>query len=254
MTMHGVLARLAGTRWDRGVGRLLRLPLRLLPEGAVLPVLSGELRGARWIVGSATHGSLLGTYEHEVQRRFAELVEPGDVVFDVGAAVGFYTLLASRLVGASGRVVAFEPLPRNLAFLTRHVELNGAENVGVRAEAVGAHDGTAAFRLAEAAQMGRLSEGGEVEVTVARLDTLVLGGELPEPDVVKIDVEGAESAVLEGACEVLERSAPELIVALHGSEQRRLCLDLLGGHGYRVAPLDGRPLERTEEIHARRAR
>src|SRR6267143_3626666 len=77
------------------VGKLLRLPLRLLPKQAVVPVLQGELRGTRWIVGSSTHGCWLGTYEHENQRLFASLVLASGLVYDLGANVGFYTLLAA---------------------------------------------------------------------------------------------------------------------------------------------------------------
>src|SRR5437899_3136746 len=85
-------------------GRLLRLPLALVPRSATVCVLGGSLRGARWVVGSASHGCWLGWYEADKQRAFASLVKRGDVVFDIGAHVGFYTLLASRLCGPSGHV------------------------------------------------------------------------------------------------------------------------------------------------------
>lgn len=106
------------------LGRVLRAPLRLIPPGTVLPVLQGRLRGARWIVGAGTHGCWLGSYEYGKRRLFERLVRPGQVVWDVGANAGFYTLLASRLVGSTGSVVAIEPLPRNLSYLRRHLELN----------------------------------------------------------------------------------------------------------------------------------
>ena len=110
------------------LGRLLRLPLRLLPAGAVVPILSGPLRGRRWVVGAGPHGYWLGTYEADKQRLLQTLLREGDCFFDVGANVGFFTLLASALVGRSGRVVAFEPLPQNLAFLRRHLLLNRPHN------------------------------------------------------------------------------------------------------------------------------
>ncbi len=103
------------------VGKLLRLPLRLLPDGMAVPVLQGPLKGKRWLVGSSTHGCWLGSYEYEKQRLFAKKIKAGAVVFDIGANVGFYTLLTAMLVRPEGRVVAFEPVPRNIDFLRKHI-------------------------------------------------------------------------------------------------------------------------------------
>lgn len=74
------------------LGWLARLPLKLLPPGLVLPVLQGPLRGRRWIVGSGVHGYWLGSYELAKRRRFEQLVQPGQVVYDIGAQVGYYSL------------------------------------------------------------------------------------------------------------------------------------------------------------------
>ncbi len=95
------------------VGRLLRLPLRLIPPQSQFRIRSGPAKGLKWIVGTSDHGTWLGTYEFEKQQRFAELLSPGDVVFDLGAHAGFYTILASKRVGSMGHVFAFEPFPRN---------------------------------------------------------------------------------------------------------------------------------------------
>src|SRR6266568_1109680 len=76
-------------------GRILRTFLRLVPREMVVPVLQGRLRGARWIVGSSTHGCWLGTYESPKQHAFAAALRPGDLVVDAGANAGFYTLLAA---------------------------------------------------------------------------------------------------------------------------------------------------------------
>lgn len=73
----------------------LRLPFRLLPKNAVLPVLSGKLRGNRSIVGAATHGCWTGSYERLAQSVFGERIRPGSVVYDIGANAVVFTLLAS---------------------------------------------------------------------------------------------------------------------------------------------------------------
>jgi len=111
------------------VGKVLRLPLKLIPGGTILPILQGNLKGKKWIVGSSNHGCWLGTYEFAKQRLFSETIREGSVVYDIGAHVGFYTLLASVLVGPKGKVVAFEPLPRNIYYLKKHLRLNQCKNV-----------------------------------------------------------------------------------------------------------------------------
>src|SRR5579864_334767 len=70
------------------LGRILRLPLRLLPRGSVVPILQGPLRGRRWIVGSSTHGCWLGSYENGEQKILQASIRPGSVVYDIGANVG----------------------------------------------------------------------------------------------------------------------------------------------------------------------
>ena len=106
------------------IGRLLRLPLTVIPPSTVVRILQGRLRGCRWIVGAETHGCWLGSYELAKQRQFGDAIKESNIVYDIGANVGFYSLLASRCIGSMGQVHAFEPLPENLVFLEKHIRLN----------------------------------------------------------------------------------------------------------------------------------
>ena len=110
-------------------GVLIRLPFRMVPKSIVIPILTGNLKGTRWIVGASNHSCWLGIYEPEQRKLFSRLVKPSQICYDFGAHAGFYTLLASRLVGEKGRVLAFEPNTLNLAYLRRHLELNRISNV-----------------------------------------------------------------------------------------------------------------------------
>jgi hypothetical protein len=139
------------------MGKLLRLPLRLLPSNAVLPILQGRLKGKKWIVGSSVHGCWLGSYEFDKQRLFEQTVTRGSVVFDIGAHVGFYTLLSSVLVGTVGKVFAFEPVPRNLHYLYEHLRFNDATNVTVTEAAVADACGTTLFDESANSATGHLS-------------------------------------------------------------------------------------------------
>ena len=134
-------------------GKLLRLPLRLMPNGMTLPVFSGINRGMKWIAGSATHGAWLGSYESDKQRQLATLLKPGMVFFDVGANAGFYTLAAARLVGEHGHVYAFEPLAENVVNLRRHVQLNQLHNASIIQAAVADKQGLSGFNIAPSKAM-----------------------------------------------------------------------------------------------------
>jgi FkbM family methyltransferase len=236
------------------LGKALRLPLRLIPQNTHIRVLQGRLRGKRWIVGSSTHGCWLGSYEYAKQQAFSEAIQRGNVVYDVGANVGFYSLLASVLVGPRGHVFSFEPVQRNLQFLKRHLELNEVTNCSVLDVAVSRNEGTAQFALGPNASMGRLmneSKDGLTVRTVA-LNTLVASGELPPPDVIKCDVEGAEFDALSGASEILTKHRPTIFLATHGVEVHKSCCRLLDTLGYHLGTLDGLPISQSTEILAAR--
>ncbi len=232
-------------------GRLLRMPLHLVPDGLVIRVLRGPLRGKRWITGSSAHGCWLGSYEHEKSRAFAAAVSPGDVVFDVGAHVGFYTLLAANLVGPTGHVVALEPVSWNLDLLKRHCRLNDCANVTAIEAAVSDRSGIAAFDSQRGRSCeGHISESGELQVQIVALDELTGRGELPAPHIIKMDVEGAEFSVLTGAKKLLDRARPVIFLATHGPQVHRQCCDLLTDFGYTLSALDGRSVEETDELIA----
>jgi FkbM family methyltransferase len=197
------------------LSRPLRWLIHHIPAGAVMPVLQGPLRGARWLAGASDAGCWLGSYEAEVQTLLVSLVRPGMVVYDLGANVGFFTLLASRLVGATGTVYAFEPLPANLEILRRHLALNRCANVTVLPAAVSDRDGRARFE--GSGSTARLGEGGDaIEVETARIDTLLARGDLTPADLVKLDIEGAELAALEGMDGLLRTVRPRLLIEFHG--------------------------------------
>jgi FkbM family methyltransferase len=240
---------LSGISNSRFVGRVLRLPLRLVPREAEVRILQGPLRGKRWIAGSSDHGCWLGSYEATKQKTIASLVRRGMVCWDVGANVGFYTLLLAELVGPGGRVFAFEPFRSNVAVLRRHVQINGYQNVRIFPCALGDFDGDAGFAPGPTTAMGHLTAGGPLRVACSRADTLLTAGQIEVPDVIKLDVEGAEADVLRGALRALEHR-PILFVATHGETAHRTCLDLLAASGYTVSALDGGPPEKTDELIA----
>jgi FkbM family methyltransferase len=184
----------------------------------------GAGKGLRFNAGASNAGQMLGTSEPGLQAAFELFVQRGMTVFDVGANVGFYSTISARLVGAAGAVVAFEPLPANVAAVKHNAHLNSFAQVAIQSLALGKEDGTAKFALSSDPNWGSLASVGtpaasigELEVRVARLDSLIRQGAVPRPDLMKIDVEGAEVDLLEGAAETLRSARPTLFIDLHGT-------------------------------------
>jgi FkbM family methyltransferase len=231
--------------------RIAHAALARLPSGLVLPILGGPLCGTRWLIRSGNYSCWLGTYERVKQAAFAAELRPGMVVFDIGAHVGFYSLLAAVLTRPGGKVCAFEPLEVNAVKLRRHVAINHA-SVEVIEAAVADWDGQTRFQPGPDSYTGRLDDVGQL-VSVVSVDALCEAGRLSHPNVVKIDVEGAEALVLRGAEQTIRRSCPVIFLAVHGVRARDDCLSLLRGLDYRVEPLVGSGIEPQTEFVARPA-
>lgn len=217
-------------------------------------VLSGPGRGLAWIAGAGPHGIWLGRYETAVQRAVSHLLHEGDVFFDVGANAGFYSLLASRRVGAKGRVVAFEPLPANLALLSEHVRLNAVENIEILGTALAARSGRARFDPSPSRFTGHLEKAGSLEVSTISLDELMTEKRVPPPSVIKMDIEGGEAEALRGGVGLLKNLGPRVVLATHGKEVWTSCRRLLQDCGYSFALLSGDELSGCCEVLASRER
>jgi FkbM family methyltransferase len=229
------------------LGKLLRFPLKLIPNKTVLPILQGPLKGKRWIKGSGTNGCWLGTYELDKQVLFSKYIKPGMIVFDVGANVGLYSLLASVLTGVKGKVFSFEPLPTNIFYLNSHIELNGLKNVSVSDKAISDKVSKVRFNFGDNRSSGHISIKGEIEVETTSLDEFIKAGN-PLPDLIKMDIEGAEFDALVGAKELLKNKRPVIFLATHSNELRAKCLKLLAECGYSVATIDKKPLDVSDDF------
>jgi len=177
----------------------------------------GPGAGLRLAFGESTWIQALGMHEEQVQAALVTFASRGAVFFDVGANVGFYTVMLARLVGSRGHVTAFEPLPSNAAMIRRNADLNGLRNISVEETAVSATTGHIAFREETSGTGHIVSANAESTRNVAciALDTFVARGG-PIPTLVKIDVEGHEVAVIMGMQEILRVHRPVIIAEMHG--------------------------------------
>lgn len=203
-----------------------------------VPILGGPLAGSRFGLFTGSR-FIKGSYGPDEVAAFRQLIKPGDVVLDVGAHVGYFTMLAARLVGRQGRVIAFEPLPVNLAYLRQHQRVNRLDNVDILPLAVGGTQREMTLALRGGSGRGRLESGRHAgpRVRVTSLDALLRSGRLPEPDFIKMDVEGAETEALQGAAELLGRCRPTMLLSVHG-QRGHGSKAILTSLGYRLSHVD----------------
>jgi FkbM family methyltransferase len=167
-------------------------------------------------------------YEPEL-RFFAERLKPGDAFVDVGANFGLFAVLASRRVGSSGKVHAFEPWRPSAANLRQNVKLNDCGNVVIHECALSDRSGRAQFSVHEDCgrnSLGRLENAANAEVEVQKLDVVLGDGAIV--DWMKIDVEGAEELVFRGAGETLQRCLPAIVFEITRDGPLRLGLEPFG--------------------------
>ena len=209
----------AHLRTDALATRLLR-PLinRLVPNGQTWVVVrSGPARGLHLLIHAKGEKFYwTGTHETTVQQAIVSLLKPGMTCWDVGAHIGFFSLIASRLVGNSGRVHAFEPLPQNHQRLLAVINRNGCTNIIVHDCALSSDNGEGVLRAHGSSLMWTLApERGMAEGISVRCCTLdAVAQSTSPPDLIKIDAEGEEVEVLRGGLQLLSTARPVLIVSI----------------------------------------
>ena len=199
--------------------------------------------------------------ERETMDFFSRAIRAGDHVLEVGGHIGYMTVYFSKLVGVSGRVTVFEPGSNNLPYLAPNIE--SLPNVELVAKAVSDEDGVAHFfeeeltgqnnslhadyqMFAKNCEMAFSENAYEQrEVETVRLDTYLTAG-VVAPDLMKIDVEGAELLVLEGARQVLASQLPILVVEV--TQQKQEVYALLSSLGYALYNDNGEALTSAEAI------
>jgi FkbM family methyltransferase len=197
------------------------------------------------VPASRRRGYRRGHHERPVLDLLAEKLAPGMQFVDAGAFLGYFTLAAAARVGRQGRVWAFEPCAESRRLLERSVRRNDLTNVTVVPRALGARAGEGRLTRPPNRSMARLMspEAGRYEterVAVTTLDAWCAETGA-RPDVVKIDVEGRELELLEGAAETLRRDRPLLVIEAHRSPffaaTPEDLIEWLRSASYRVRPL-----------------
>jgi FkbM family methyltransferase len=222
---------------------------KLVPRGTLVwvQVQQGPAQGL-WICVNPRTGKDVrqGMGEPLVQQALVENIRPGQVFYDLGANIGFFSLLAARLVGATGRVVSFEADPEIAARLRENLAYNKFLQAIVEQKAVWSQPGTIRFaRVAPNTspdrglghvETDRSAASETISVEAVSLDQYTALNQAP--DFMKCDVEGAESAVFEGAERLLSEKRPGLLIEMHSPQNHKQLSRKFQQLGYTCLDLD----------------
>jgi FkbM family methyltransferase len=218
---------------------------RAAPAGLTqVKIAAGDLAGYTILLDMQVDKDYwLGTYEPELQAALRELIQPGAVIYDVGANIGYVSLLLAKAAGLEGHVYAFEALPGNIEQWRQNVTLNGMEaRLSLYAGAVTQSTGPVRFLVHASGGMGKAAGSAgradryqsEISVPGISLDEFVYGQDNPPPQVVKMDIEGGEVLALPGMRRVLAEARPLMLMELHGPESSRAAWETLTAAGYTI--------------------
>jgi FkbM family methyltransferase len=250
------LLKLLPAPFIRAVGRLqfefpiLRKPInflgqRLAGRGVIQ---HGAGRGLRFDARGCNPGYLAGTSEPREQELILRYSTPGMVVYDLGANAGFYAVIAARAVGPAGKVYAFEPTPWLAARARSNAAINALDNVEVIEAAISQRDGTVGFRAGESHVNNAIRNETDpidqnvITVKSFRLDTFAAGRQ--PPNLLLIDIEGAEIEALESGLQTISRHRPIMMVEVHWLGTRFIDFfeRALAPLGYVASTYDGKSL------------
>ena len=223
---------------------------KFIPKGIPLPILRGPLRGFKLISGAAAGAGkglsiILNLSEPERLNKVAKIIPDNSICFDIGANIGIYSLLFSKY---AKRVYAFEPLPRNVNFLKKMLEVNKVKNVTIIASAVAKDNTLSWFKEGNGWATGSLNEYGEHLVPIISLDAFIDSKKV-FPSILKIDVEGTETSVLQGSKNLLLKAHPIIIIEIHSNNIKNACFKLLQEMNYhRFIPLDASSIKEAKEF------
>ncbi len=217
-------------------------------ELAEIEVAAGCLEGYKVLLNLRKEKSRwLGTYEPELQAALAEFLRPGMTIYDVGANIGYVTLMLAHHTGSTGRVYAFEALPENVERIQENIALNHLPNVTVVSAAVTDQNAPVTFYVHESVGMGkaagsagRREEQYKAEITVPglSLDDFVYRQGNPIPQAVKMDIEGGEVLALPGMQRILREAHPLMLLELHGPESEKAAWETLTAAGYSLYAME----------------
>jgi FkbM family methyltransferase len=227
------------------------------PQGLIeVKVAAGAMAGMKLLLNMQTEKDYwLGTYEPDLQNAAQKFVQSGMVIYDVGANIGYISLMMARLSGSRGQIFSFEALPTNVQRLQNNIALNNMESIiRVIPKAVIGSSRPVKFLAHSSSSMGKArgSAGreeqyeGEIKVAGLSLDDFIYSEGNPAPALIKMDIEGGEILAVKGMKHLLKDKHPVLFIELHGEKSAQAVWLALSHAGYEILKMK----EGYERIHS----
>jgi len=221
----------------------------LFYNGRVVNIKFGPLANYKWFCDNSHQFWMpLGLYEKETTEWLINAINNGDIFFDIGANAGYFSLLGSRYCGEGGQVIAFEPIPSNCNVINQHLNENNINNIIVENIAISKNTEKVNFSIQHNnanSHMENISithavenKKKSIQVSAMSLDDYIDKCKTI-PNVIKVDVEGAETLVLEGATRLLQNFNAIWIISTHSSQLFEECKAIMIHYGYNVNLLVG---------------
>ena len=216
-------------------------------EIQAVEISAGLLRGQMMFLDLQSEKDFwLGAYEDPLIDALKRKSKKGMLSYDIGANIGYISLIMARLNGSQGQVISFEAHPENIARLQENIEINNlSQQIKCIPKAVSETSGKASFLVHASGAMGKLSDAfgrdenykNQFEVDTIALDDFIYRDKHPAPDMIKIDIEGAEGLALMGMRRLLKEAKPTLLIELHGPEAAKTVWEELSEADYSVRAL-----------------
>jgi len=228
---------------------VIAIAKRVFSNGRIITIPFGPLSKFKWVCNQDHQFWMpLGIYEKETTHWLMKTINSGDVFFDVGANAGYFSLLGSKCVGEAGKVISFEPIASNCNTIQGHLVANQVNNVVVETLAVSKDTGKCSFQIENNnanSHMESVALNHQVSdpMSIIEVDSISLDDYITShgivPNVIKVDVEGAEKLVLDGATELLKAFDCYWIISTHSHDLYKECEYIMKKNGYEVESLFG---------------
>ncbi|MHA1491431.1 MAG: FkbM family methyltransferase [Promethearchaeota archaeon] len=191
----------------------------------------------------------LGYYEFQKTQLFKKLVKPGMTILDIGTNKGYFTLLSAKKMKDEGEILSFEPHPENYYWIKKSISANGYKSIKLFQIALFNKNGE--MRLFEGSKSGhhslvRNKDLGSITIPTKKLDDILADQKISRVDLIKIDVEGAEIQVLEGANNLLTQQSPKLLIDIHEIDRKKI-FRILEKFGFKIFDYSNNGLVKIDE-------
>jgi FkbM family methyltransferase len=218
------------------------------PEGLTeVTVSTGILQGAHLRLNLKNESYYwLINYEPHLIRAIKDFCKAKMTIYDLGANIGYISLVFARLTGREGTVYAFEPLPENIQRIADHIALNSVQNIiHLIPCAVSDVEGMQTFSVHQHTALSRLTTSSckdnefikQIEIKSLRLDDFVFRDGNPHPDIIKLDIEGGGVKAIPGMLKVVSKARPIFFMELHGPEEHNAAEELLKLNSYTICKM-----------------